>query len=892
MPFDLLQEVHAESKLELARRIHAKWRELAPRDRVPEAVAISNRLGDLERDRPAWWSSEVRPAARRAFEQVTGVLFQDLPLARDVILSPDFPRLRPFRPHDEAPLVLGTPNWFVVPGPWERRWIVAPAGAGRSFVVQWHHLRGAVQAREVPRLIAASELFGVDAPIVIGVDALAADDEAALSRLVGRKAVLVIAPFAPPGRLQGPPVDRSSDEEAQRQPDEEAGRESRWSVEEWRPVPGWRNELVGWIAGRIDDRETLLDAAQLLAWLERVDPRCETFATPGDVVALSAFAYQSGVPSFRRNIAERFLDARLRQEAAQAREGGTWLRTWGVQIVKALADARLQRFDLPLWGPLDRSTWADLLPADLAPRVLEESEIDKLLDRKRTPKREARNRLLRRPAPEAIELMFSSRLLRAQAEGLSLHPRWVVLGFARAGVQREVTEGTPSTWGRWAVDVERRQLVDAELDELPLDKLVRISVRVVSALDKSSLGTVGAVEAVFAALGRRFGLRVHAPDELHALWEVQRSLLIARYTNMAPLAPRTRPGFESRGEWIACCWSWSLYGPKAWVDDSEAWLFPGWCRRLLLEHLALLDRVNVGEPGFTGRESPAELERLRQPGATFTRLLEMAFEIIPRCQDPTLPRHLPAVLIPAIVLAAHRRAPPWVPTASHIRRLTGSLWGSAHLVQRARALPADDRVAIARTIWSALVGEQRGAVNALDHLRQSALLDFIEDHLPVEDFAEALSLNDDDALARLFELPIAFRLPLVRYALEHHRDEVRVPDFALEREWGGCPGSSTAGAHDAPWIELLADARPSGPCCQALWRVAPERALERALAGDLTEAAALDWFQAAPRRFHPRLLDRLASAPRPLPDWAVLWLRHRVLEGGADADRAYLLTEP
>jgi len=265
MSFKLLDIVLARSKLELAGRIHKKWKELAPRDRVPAVVAISNRLGDLENERPAWWESDERPTARKAFEQITGVSFHDLPLKRAVIPSPEFPRLRPFRPGMELPLSLGLPDWFEPPRPEQRRWIVAPPGAGRSFAIQWHSIQKGRRAVEVHHLADAQELFDGSSSIVIGVDAPdPGGDAGALARLDARDEVLVIAPFAPSPVTKGqpdfrePPLAREGWFEA-RSP---AGRERHaaeaqssmvrdsWYVQQWSAAPGWREMFVRWIAGR------------------------------------------------------------------------------------------------------------------------------------------------------------------------------------------------------------------------------------------------------------------------------------------------------------------------------------------------------------------------------------------------------------------------------------------------------------------------------------------------------------------------------------------------------------------------------------------------------------------------------------------------------------------
>ena len=132
---------------------------------------------------------------------------------------------------------------------------------------------------------------------------------------------------------------------------------------------------------------------------------------------------------------------------------------------------------------------------------------------------------------------------------------------------------------------------------------------------------------------------------------------------------------------------------------------------------------------------------------------------------------------------------------------------------------------------------------------------------------------------------------LVRYAIQHNPDKIQNVSAVLGVRLGiGGGVSFSASAEDVPWIEAMADAGP-WRYCEALWLVAPERALAKTVAIELGDKRSTDWFYTAPRGAYATLIDHLSLSPRPLPDWAILWLRRRVFDGGVDADRAYALVE-
>ncbi len=910
-PLFRFAELTKMSKLQLAGRIEKEWRKIAPRDPPPKAVAISNRLGDLEKGRAGWWDARERTAIR-ALEQAGRLRYAELPLPRDLLPSPDFPRLRPFNPGTEDPLALCTPEWFDPKWVNYRQWIIAPPGAGRSFVLHWHRVRGTASIKEVLHLADAGALFDERRPILLGVDAPDPDtDLSILARLDRREDVIVIAPF---------PMPRVS---AGKDPRGASVQNVRWLEERWRPAEGWRPRLVRWLAGRVDDRESLLDAEQLIGWMDDVDPRHEMFATPGDVVPLCAFANDAGVPSFKRDVAERYLRQRVDREASDGTEQSVWLRAWAVDLVRALAVSRLAHVESPLQGPLSREAWASLAPTGTVSPAPSLQDVEAALDsvsaargprEKKARKAEAMRIVQRRPSAEAIECLLPLRLLRPAGNGLIMHPHWVSTRFHRIRVRDEILRGDPHIWGRWAANADRRAFVDAELADVPEADLLRVIREAVAKFDVSDLGAVGAIEALFAEVGRRLGPGRRLADDLAPLWQLQRGLLTSRFTGLAGVAPLTRPGGgEGDGAWVACCWAWSLYGPRCEIDDGRAWLFPGWVAGgPTLGKLAPLAHQGLGEPGLP---SEPHQDSRRPPGTlprrswsrwmheglahvpplppAFDRLLGMAPDVVDACRDESVTTPPPAILLPAVLLAAHRRHPRWVLTHEQIDRIIGTAWGGAFIAQQVCQLTPDQRAAVVETLWTAAASAGGGAVAALGRLEMDARLAvLVEDNVPPERFAAELVPKDAEAVARVLDLPPRFRLPLVQYATEHQPGAAALAGIAVDLAFRG--DERRVDAHvdgeDVRWIELLArDSRAPGGFQRIVWRLAPDLALAHAREAVEGREGESGWYFAAPESLHGTLLDSLEQPSVPLPSWAILWLRRRILEGGGLAERAHRL---
>ena len=155
----LIQERYG-SNTKLARELHVAWKRVNPK--VARKVAITSlatQIGRLVQGRATWWKN--RSDASSELAQLLDVEVEDLfPAGQQLAVGEglpfsEFPMLRPLALH-EVPFAVDDHGWLVSLIATEmnqRRWIVAPAGAGKSLVVRWlasrAELRDGVVAQSV-----------------------------------------------------------------------------------------------------------------------------------------------------------------------------------------------------------------------------------------------------------------------------------------------------------------------------------------------------------------------------------------------------------------------------------------------------------------------------------------------------------------------------------------------------------------------------------------------------------------------------------------------------------------------------------------------------------------------------------------------------------------------
>ncbi|MBN1210152.1 MAG: hypothetical protein JXB05_35195 [Myxococcaceae bacterium] len=861
MPADideLAQRAGFPSRDALAKRVLELWT-----DPTQSHRNVGIKLLELQRGKRSWWLK--RPRAAEALAHALGVdlgMLQLVPAASLGLFGfEDFPQARGFDPRLEVPCPLGNGDWFEPLG-MAARWILAPPGTGQRFTAHFHQHRHGARLVRAPTLSEAVAQLTALEPVLLEVERPEDEDRAVEQQLLERKVpVLVIAPFAcwamrNPRRLPGGVGTESPHPEGPHWPE----------YRSWQPRPGWRSRFIEWISQRVDPGAHF-QPRELTAWVEREDPQERLFATPADLLPLCAFAHETGGKAWRlearREFTEQWLKDRLssdEEETASPKE--LWLRYQGQEAIRALVHRWFQSL-VPWIAPLPRERWLEFLPeapldlqtvqrltqalVSLKSRRERANKSSELLAALGTTRRE-----------DAFLHLVSARFFQPHGAGMwSFRYAWLASLMAKELVMEALQTRAPEQWGHWLVGPGRWELVDGLLDELKERELLELVGRAVAGFSLSSLGSIAAVEALFAALGRRLrteGLRLDAAHVL-PLWQLQHSTLTTKIEGGAPV-PLTRPGtaaWKPPPQWLEDCWAWSLRveAPPAPPAELE-WLLPGWTR-------PALNRL----PGWMNAVTPSRA------------LFELAPEVVARCQATAVPPHLPSFLLPACWLAAEEHG--WALEVEHLRALTREPRALEHLLEALSQRSAEARQKMAARFWK-LCLEARPELYTQEK-QDSALRRFIDEHLAPEDFRATLT---DERLpefaANLQTVPARLRHLVLKEVLTR-RPDITASSLFKERD-----------ELDAGCLELLLPHHRSARILtQSFWKRFPQRAME------LTQEAARrgderfqNWVESAPLELYPQLLSLLEHSAS-LQPWARMWLARWLPQAGALADRVHAL---
>ncbi|EPX55918.1 hypothetical protein D187_008173 [Cystobacter fuscus DSM 2262] len=934
-----------ESKSTLARRILARVPGLFPETAAEQRHRrIGLQLTRLEQGSLSWWRGNEE--ALRVLADLLGISEQHLLQGgptMGLVEFDEFPVLRPMDPATELP-PRGT-GWAMRAATSEREteprfdlftslpeteahvWIQVPPGAGKSLAARVRtarsQLHGSLPLEESPREPESAPVFGPRAarvqhwftvltahrladlelsrfstrtPLFIEVGfADPQTDREALQSLRDWKSVVVVASFARPGSADV----LSYDPEWRMDRREWAF----WQDLEWRPMAGWRQEVIDWAASRLGTERKGLLPREFGTWLEQADPGERLVRTPGELLTLCHLAHEMGTrrlvrqfaDGWKEDVSRTVVPRMLKREMSEGSVRASWLRAAGADAVRTLTLAAFRDVASP-WPPSATvETWAGRLPEIYAAPVSDKVLDEKLLaiargrneNERKQRAREAKASIHSLSPAMAIEYLSSTRLMRLQPDGgLGPYPHWMVETIARQQVEEGLLR-LPTTWGRWAADPGRQHLVDEVLDALPSRRLLSLSEQVVREHDGSELGSVGAVDALFSAWGRRLEKEPAASDALetlHALALRQLEVLGGRSGRTCPM---TRPGFgEGSNAWLADCWSWSFaVPPPAWpVAPELRWHFPGWTSPALSDEgawcLSWVERVK-------GRVDQ-----------DYTRLVARASRVL-EYGGPTLPpRGIPYFLLPAfMVSAAHhdialvsRLIAQAVQQDGFVEELLQRLQQEGPLLQRA----------LAASVFHGLAKEAGGVMFLFEPQARTSY-STPERHPIAPTLAEWLfTWLDDAAIVRTLQesgpghlpfklerVPPRLLLHLVRHYVQHKPRELlyftnlNVHRFKPEH---------------IPVLELLTEKSMGGVAAyNALWRLAPEVAFQKAFDAQgqyllLEFSLRDDLSNVFPRDWYGRILDALESCPREQwPIWSLDWLASRIRAGGALVERAYAL---
>lgn len=866
VPIDELRKrAGFRSRDALAQRVVELWRDPKQRHR-----SIGIKLAELAKGKKVWWQG--RPEAAKALAQALDVELEELQLSDligdSIFAFSDFPLARGFDARGELPCPLGNEEWFAPIGS-EARWIHAPPGTGRSFTAHVHRYRHGTRTVRVSTLSDALSSIGKSGPLLIEVERPDDKDWAAEQQLLTRGSVLVIAPFpcwrirnpAPP-QAPGPGKESFISFTGDFRPEPPVAKPLDWSaVLSWVPRQNWREQFVRWLCERVP-AGVHFNLDDMLRWFEQEDPEARLFETPGDLVPLCAFAHEQG-RAWRRqtrgSFSTQWLDSRLASKDAAPAIQQVWLRNQGRAALHSLVRGWFLSPE-PWLEPLAKSRWLEFLPPELC-RVTPlavERQLTQLLElpkRQQALKRDELLSTFATPHPEDAfqHLTFAGFFQHEGGELWNFRYAWLANLMAQELIESTLLAGSSEQWGRWAVQPEKRDMLDALLDEIPETALLSLIDRTVKEFRLSSLGTIGAVETLFSAVARRLrqGARFPAARVL-PLWELQKVSLGQRSDTGLHL-PLTRP--DVQGEltgWLELCWLWSFHvEAPACMPEGLEWIFPGWTRPTLAK-----------APYWLGsrRESPV--------------LMNLAIRAVERCADRVLPRQLPYVLLPACFLAAAQRG--WKLTQDHLVSLLRSSELSGFLFQKLEPSAPAVLQELAGRLWTACLA---GNVHYAHEDPSSPLRRFLDKNLTWGHFRASLT---DERLSEFAKSPRSIPPHLHHFVMQEAIR--RWPKFGFDL-------LSERTLLDANTLELLLRHHEhKWQVIQVFWKRHPDRA--SVLAQEALNCGAPEthsWFSEAPAQQIPWLLELMEAQALPLAPWVHQWVAWKLPQAGRLAERFHAL---
>ena len=582
--------------------------------------SLETQIGKLDRGEITWWINHAEIG--QALGALLDLSLQDLGLhgnadERSGFKFSEFPGLKPLDFRRESPWKIGMEvddkepmgshssnspleEWFNPPptqwrAPCAFDWLHVADMLERRLLTQ--HLAATSRYKVVftPTLEAASAQLQDVKPLILVVEGdVSEEDFKTLGLRHSSAGLLVIASVA-----LGKETSETESEmewiswERRSLQDEERGlfdlaaptKLKRWT---WTLQPDWRPALLQWVGERLTKQEadTLFDAPSMGQWLDRFDPLGQWFETTADVMQLCQMGHfqpDKKLPKPNDIEAGRKLTEILFSDKSSQRS----------EQMKQWALARWSCWELAWRGSLPVDDWLSLLPASQLPPSAE--EVLAIASAKTAPERKkAADRVIGLLNTGNPETLRASGLFKENATGqLDFeHPTLVRL-IVRDELLRQIAEESSNSWGLACFDADRRMLVDAALDVISMDALMRAVKKLLfeDAGSARSAAALGASEALFVAIGRRIANREVIHETLLPLLSQLADTVIGRLkleeSDFSLPAPWSRP-LDSPAQqlaWIGACWAWSLQvkAPDKPVDELPSnWLFPGWSQSLPL----------------------------------------------------------------------------------------------------------------------------------------------------------------------------------------------------------------------------------------------------------------------------------------------------------------------
>lgn len=574
--------------------------------------SLGAKLGELNRGITTWWRNH--PDKAKCLAEFLDIPLEDLGLhekaATTAVKLQEFPELPPLDlRRDELwqiaieeldPLQLSSfdaehkfkptlNHWLEAQPAWMRRpptefdWLWVPDDLHRRLLAQRLSAHGPCGVVFYETLAAAAIRLSDPKPIIVVVEQDGGDEDlVALAARPEDAGILVIAPF-----MWIPREETSSAEwmgwEARTRKAKELRKfdltakcltfgsvMKRWELKK---LPDWRKRLLAWVERRLNrnDIDTHFSAQAVLSWLDTFDPTGIWFSSTSDLMLLCHLVHRDSekrLPKASDPAAGKRLTDLLFEREPVAR----------AFLLERLAFLRWEN-KLPWEGALSLNNWQEL--SGSAGAQVSRSDLDKIVAAKTVSERQkAADNLAAQLDTGNPEALLNCRVLREVQRGaLDFQHRTFVRLLIRGRLMAEITDRPIEIWALNCFDPTRRSLVDAALDALPMDSLVKAARRLSEGGTGMAAHSIAAAEALFIAIGKRIANQEQIPDSLHRV--VRQVADLDRSEDWELIKPWSRPmeTNEDKLAWVTACWSWSLL-PEARIDNVPVWLFPGWAKEL------------------------------------------------------------------------------------------------------------------------------------------------------------------------------------------------------------------------------------------------------------------------------------------------------------------------
>ena len=889
---ELIEDAGIDSFAELGRKVRSTWAAREETEDLPTADTLKSYVSNLANGDTVWWENHPVPF---------GILCEILGVTEARIMGHQarrpgrvffaaFPEVRPFEPGQES---LPPGFTFAARGSggfrsleslledWEGEqatWLQAPGGTEAELlaavVAEW------IEAEVLTSATLEESLDSIEAtcPTVVLVEQAQSGVDAEVAAKLRDGPLLVVAPFDCPGNVSteaglGPPMRVGRRRRAD-------GTDDGWQALAWEPSEGWRSSFLEWIEHRLTVN-TPFTAEGLIPWLEEKDPLHTIFGTPSSLLALSAYVdrQERGERGLRESDVEDVGNWWLTRSAPDTEVSEVrreWLRRFGTKTMKHLVSARLEQLSIGLGSGLTRDGWTAMIPEALCTGRHSDASRESLEKRIIEAEEQASaTRIIaeceRLDSSDVFDHLAGAGLLRERLTGLFwLEPDWL-RGWLERRIVTEKFSTQPNEWGALCLDSERRARIDECLDQMEAGSLIELVDRVVETFSLQSVEVIAAVEALFAACGRRL------IDEPEAMLEHSRPLVrllecqlrVLELDCLPRVGPMTRPALNRWGRfdavWKLGCWAWSLAVDEpeefAGLRSDVANLFPGWYQPTIGDELEL--RFN-----WDGIEAPAG-----DHGQLVDRVVRGVWETYER---PEFDDWLPEPFIPLILIdvASGRLDVP-----ADEKFLPGEVFAS-RVVELAADLNAEQQQRLSDFVLACF--EQKTRRSTLDAFvnQEGELARWCIDRLSPDRFEQMLERRGlGGTVIDLSLVPVNLRSTLYDYAVDHP-GELWLEEFFRSLE---------PDQRDVPGLVRLVEAlgHRVRPAARAVWRLAPDCAIEeteQTLRGDYSV-----WLGCAPPSQRRRLLELIAAQREQPPpsDWVKAWVRRQIPDGGPDARLAF-----